>query len=150
MTTNLDIIRAALQTLGVLPEAKEPSAEQAAHALEVLNDFLEDWSASGIDVGQWPQTDLTASFPAASDVQLTAKAHLAVQLAPYYERPIHPVTAGQAQKGYARLLRIAVLAQLEPVSTDHMPVGEEQGITCAASRSPSPPTTSPPAYRRGW
>jgi hypothetical protein len=128
MATNLDIIRAALQTLGVLPEAKEPSAEQAAHALEVLNDFLEDWSASGIDVGQWPQTDLTASFPAASDVQLTAKAHLAVQLAPYYERPIHPVTAGQAQKGYARLLRIAVLAQLEPVSTDHMPVGEGQRI----------------------
>ena len=121
MTTNLDVIRDALRLLGVLPEAQEPSAEQAADALAVLNDFLEDWSASEIEVGQWPQTSLSATFPAGGDVIATAKATLAVQLAPYYERAIHPAILAQANRGYARLLRQSVVGQLRPSDTSGMP-----------------------------
>jgi hypothetical protein len=126
-TTNLDVIRGALQLLGVLPEGIEPSAEQAEQALAVLNDFLEDWSADGLDVGQWPQTELAAECPAPSGAIQAIKATLAIQLAPYYEKVVNPITALNAQAGRTRLLRDGLLAGMSELDTSHLPGGISTG-----------------------
>ena len=126
MATNLDIIRGALRQLGILAEVEEPSAEDADLALEVMNDLLEDWSAQGIDVGQWPQTDLDADFPGPAAVEHTTKAYLAIQLAPYYEREPRPVVVGNAMRGYERLLRDALVAKMEPASMTHLPGAQSE------------------------
>jgi hypothetical protein len=124
MATNLDIIRGALRLLGVLAETEEPSSEDSQLALEALNGFLEDWTAEGIDVGQWPQTDVDADFPGSSTTEHTAKAYLAVQLAPYYERQPNPVVVLSASRGYERLVRETVTAQMQPASMSHLPAAQ--------------------------
>ena len=122
--TNLEIINAALRLLGVIAETETPSAEQGATGLSVMNDMLEDWSGRGIDVGQWPQTALDAEFPGPTTVEGVCKANLAVWLAPYYAAPLRPEVAGLAGAGYSRLLREAMLAQLQPATMTHLHQGE--------------------------
>jgi hypothetical protein len=121
MTTNLDVIKSALSLLGVVAEGQEPSAEQAELSLEVMNDIFLDWSEDGLEVGQWPQTDLSAAFPAES-VQ-TCKSTLAVHLAPHFGKAPDPVTLALASLGRERLVRNAVRARLEPADTSGMPGG---------------------------
>ena len=127
--TNLEIINAALRLLGVIAETEDVSAEQGATGLAVMNDMLEDWSGRGIDVGQWPQTALDAEFPGATNIEGVCKANLAVWLAPYYAAPLRPEVAGLAGAGYSRLLREAMLAQLQPASMTHLHPGEGQWET---------------------
>lgn len=123
---NIDLITSALRQLGVLSEVEDPSPEQAATALEVMNDFLEEWSADGIDIGQWPQTELQGEFPGDRSSEHVVKNNLCVYLAPHFERQPHPVTVAAAQAGYARLLRDAVKDRLKPVDVSHLPMGAGQ------------------------
>ena len=122
--TNLEIITAALRLLGVIAETDVASAEQAQTGLAVLNDMLEDWSGRTIDVGQWPQSDLTAEFPGPTTVEGVCKANLAIWLAPYYTAPLRPEVVALASAGYLRLIREAMLAQMQPASMAHLPRGE--------------------------
>ena len=122
--TNLEIITAALRLLGVIAETDVASAEQSQTGLAVMNDMLEDWAGRGIDAGQWPQSELTAEFPGPTTVEGTCKANLAVWLAPYYTAPLRPEVVMLASAGYSRLLREAMLAQLQPVSMAHLHRGE--------------------------
>jgi len=121
-TTNLDVITAALRLINVIAEGDTPSPEQAATGLDAMNEFLEDWSSQGIDVGQWPQTDLTLEFPCPPEIHQTVKAWLASTLAPYYERDARPSVISMASAGYARLLREAVLDRMGPVDLDLLPL----------------------------
>lgn len=123
MTTNADVIKGALGLIGVIAETETASAEQADHALAILNDFMEDWLASGVDVGQWPQTDVDDEFPGPSGVVATVKAHLAIHLAPYYQAQVSPVVVAMASSGYARLLRESVVAQMVEQDMTHLPMG---------------------------
>ena len=125
--TNLEIIGAALRLLGVIAETETPSAEQGETGLSVLNDMLEDWAGRGIDVGQWPQSDLSAEFPGPTTVEGVCKANLAVWLAPYYTAPLRPEVAGLAGAGYSRLLREAMLAQMQPATMTHLHEGAGWG-----------------------
>ena len=122
--TNLEIITAALRLLGVIAETDVASAEQSQTGLAVMNDMLEDWAGRGIDAGQWPQSELTAEFPGPTTVEGTCKANLAVWLAPYYTAPLRPEVVMLASAGYSRLLREAMLAQLQPASMAHLHRGE--------------------------
>lgn len=124
MASNLDLIRSALQSLGVLAEGEEPSAEQASHALGIMNDLLEDWSGHGIEVGQYPQTDLSEDYPGPSTTVPAVKANLAVWLAPHYERAVPSAVVVIASRGYDRLLREALVSQLSPVALTNTPLGE--------------------------
>jgi hypothetical protein len=121
MATNLDLITGSLRLLGVLSATEDASAEDAALGLTVLNEFLEEWSARGIDVGHWPQTDVDDDFPGDSTVTHTVKAYLAVMLAPYFERDPRPFVLLQASSGYERLLREAVTGQMVEASMTHLP-----------------------------
>ena len=121
MATNLAIIKASLQMLGVLNEVETPSAEQGQLGLTVLNDLLEDWSGQEIDIGQWPQTDLAAEFPGAPNTEGAVKANLAIWLAPYYAVGVSPPVVAMASSGFNRLLRDAMVAQLEAADMSHMP-----------------------------
>jgi len=127
MATNLDLIRGALTHLGVLTEVEQPSAEQAADGLTVLNDLLEDWAGEGIEVGQYPQTDLSEDYPGPSTTVPTVKAMLAVYLASHYERPVPPTVGMIASRGYDRLIRDTVRAQIGEADTSRkLPRGDGQ------------------------
>jgi hypothetical protein len=122
MATNLSIIKAAMQMLGILNELETPSAEQGELGLTVLNDMLEDWDGRGIDIGQWPQTDYAAEFPGPTSVEGVCKANLAIWLTAYYPgSTVPPAVIALASSGYNRLLRDAIIEQCEPADMSHMP-----------------------------
>jgi len=128
MATNLDLIRGALAHLGVLNEVEQPSPEQAADGLTSLNDLLEDWSADGIEVGQYPQTDLSAEYPGPSNTVPTVKALLAIFMSSQYERAVPAAVGMIATHGYDRLLREAVRAELGVADVSRkLPRGEGDG-----------------------
>ncbi len=121
MATNVEIIRDALGLLGVLSEVEEASAEQGAHGLRVMNELLEQWQADGVRVGQWPQTDLSATSPLAGNVLAAVKANLALALGPYYGKALAPTEMMRAGGLYQKLVRDAVNAELEPADMGHLP-----------------------------
>ena len=121
MASNLDLITSALSLIGVVVETESPSAEQAALGLATLNDLLEDWAAQGIEIGQWPQTDLTATAPGGPSALGPLKANLAVYLSPHFSAPTSPILLAQASAGYSRLLRDAMSEQVQAVDMAHVP-----------------------------
>lgn len=127
MATNLEVLGDALRSIGVVGDTEEPTAEMADHALRILNDMMEEWRGDGVDVGQWPQTDPQETFPGDIGIIQTVKASLAVALAPAYERDVRPATALAAEKGYRRLLRDALVANMPEADMSHLPLGAGYG-----------------------
>ena len=119
--TNLNVIYTALRLINVVPEGGEVSAEQGELGLQVLNEFLEDWSADGIEVGHWPQDDVNAEYPGDRATLHTVQSMLAVYLAPHYEREAPPTVIATASAGYQRLLRDAAVAKLKAADMSHLP-----------------------------
>lgn len=120
---NLEVIQDALRLIGVLPEGQTASAEQGEDALRTMNDLLAEWSADGIEVGHFPQTDTTEDFPAGYEVAAAIKYNLALHLAPQYGRQVDQVVGVFAEKFYKRLLRDAVVSNIKEVDVTYVPGG---------------------------
>lgn len=125
---NSEVIYDALSWLGVVSETEALTAEQAALGLRRMNDLLAEWSAVGIDIGHWPQTDPSADFPAGPTVAHAMKSNLAVVLAPDFTRPVPAAVILMAGVSYQRMLRDAVSAQMEPADLSHLPRAENGGF----------------------
>ena len=124
MATNLEVISDALGLLSVLGEGDTATAEQGEHGLRVLNDLMAEWTADGIDVGHFPQSDVSEDFPASYTVLLAVKYGLALALAPHYQKPVDVAVGALAGKYYLRLLRDAVKSKMVESDMTHLPVSE--------------------------
>ena len=96
-----DIASFALRKIFGLGEA--PDAEATADAVERLSDMLEEWRASGADVGATrPLTASTVLY--VPEHYLSAiKNNLIVQLADHYERQLSPMVVRNAMAGLAHI-----------------------------------------------
>lgn len=121
MTTNSEFVEKSLRLIGVLQEGETPSAEQGEDALETMNDLFMEWDADGIDIGFFPQTDLTADNPIYTDAMQTAKYNLAMALAGEYRIEPPSTVIIIASKGYNRLLRDSINGQMKEAEMDHLP-----------------------------
>lgn len=110
MATNIELIRDALGLVGILNELQQPSANQSDHGLRILNEMLEEWASDGINVGQWPQTDVDAESPVPLGTIPAVKYNLAAALGPYYGVSLSPADTQRAERFYGRLVRDTVLA----------------------------------------
>lgn len=126
MSTNGQIIESALRLVNVIAETESASAEQGAKGLEALNDMLAEWEADGVDLGYVPQDSTTDDFPL-EGVDLPIKYNLAVRLADEYGRQLSVRVLRVAETTYKRLVRDVVNAQLQPVTTGHLPMPSWQG-----------------------
>src|SRR5688572_8712130 len=88
--TNSELIRRALLLAQVVAEGIPLSAEQASDGLSSLNEMLADWKESGIDLGYYPQTSVSADLPLYDDAVRAVRYNLAVSLAAEYERTASP------------------------------------------------------------
>jgi hypothetical protein len=118
---NLDVITAALQLLGVIPEGQEATAEQADLGLKVLQDMLDEWESEGVYLNHSPDMTLLEDFAAPASATTAVKANLATTLAPYYERLPNAVVVAMAQAGWSRLVRDAVSGQMKEADMSHLP-----------------------------
>jgi tail accessory factor len=120
MATNAELIQSALRLIGVLDEIQAVSAEQGENGLVTMNDLFMEWDADGIDIGFFPQTDLTAESPIYVDAQMVAKYNLAIVLSQEYGTDPKPAVVAVAVRGYDRLVRDAAIAKQEEADMSHL------------------------------
>lgn len=125
MSTNRDVIKAALQMLTVLDADENPSAEDGAAGLRQLNNLFASLAADGFDLGWPPQDDLSEDFPLDSQAEAQAEPLLAMYLQPFYPStqlpPTVPVMAARAMK---QIARDSVLRNIEEADLRNIPLGE--------------------------
>ncbi len=123
--TNRELITAALRMLGVL-DADSPTAppEDAALGLTELNDTMTDLLADGIDLGYPPQESVNDEFPLNEADTASIKPIFALRLRVYYPnaQPTIDLPA-RAQTCMQRLLRDAVLSNMQEASMTNIPLG---------------------------
>lgn len=127
-TTNIVLVTDALRLLGVVAATDNASAEDAALALRVCNEMLDDWSSRNIDVGWFPQTTLADDAPVNDDAINAVKYSLALLLAPYFGLEPAPSIIASATRHYTRLLRISIIEQMTETTMTHIPRGERGGF----------------------
>jgi hypothetical protein len=123
--TNAELIRDALSLITVLGEGMSATAEQSAHALQVLNHLMADWEADGVDLDYFPQTDLSDETPIPDNAVAGVKGFLAAALAPYYGKQLSAEFLSINSKFYARLVRESVRDSLVE-SESKLPYGTGQ------------------------
>lgn len=119
-----DVVRDALQLLGVITEIDTPSAEQGTHGLRALNDMMAHWLEDGLDVEYSPSDSLTAEVDVDTSALRAIKANLAVDLAAYYRTPVTPEIVQMAQSSYDALFRNRF--ELPELDMSHMHQGTSE------------------------
>lgn len=112
----LDLITGSLRAIGVLRVTQAPSAEQGANALLNLNRLMASLAEDGIDLGYAPTTTITDDVNLALGVEATIIAMLALKEASDRGIDVPVLIAETADSGYKRLLRNALLLEMQPAS----------------------------------
>lgn len=123
MTTNALLLGDALREINVIGETDTPSAEQGAYGLRVMNDLLESWTMSGINLGYFAQTDTTATCPIPDWAKMGVLSAVAIAMAPNYGATVSPELGAKAQSGYQVITRQAALEAIQPLDNRHLPFG---------------------------
>lgn len=125
MSTNLDVVTAALRMLTVLDASEMPSAEDGQQGLAQLNDMFALLAGDGTDLGWPPQDSLADEFPMDSTVEAQAKALLAMHLHAFYPSVNLPqIVPMQAARAMNQIRRASVLLNMEESDLRHIPLGE--------------------------
>lgn len=124
--TNRELIIAALRMLTVLDANETASAEDAELGLCELNDLMSDlYTQSGVDLGFVRQDNLSNDFPISDDDAASIKPLLAMRLHAYFPSVKLPETVPiRAMNAERRLIRDAVLENIEEASLSNLPSGE--------------------------
>jgi hypothetical protein len=91
-----ELVTSSLRLLGVLQSGEQPSTEEAADGLEVLNTLLNGWGREGIDLEFLSFTSVNDEIPYPEDHLAAFRFNFAVELAPEYGVQISNVVAGRA------------------------------------------------------
>lgn len=126
MATNSEVIQDALGLIGVTDDFTL-TAEYGALGLRAMNDLLTMWEANNVDVGYFEQSSLTDDNPVNPENLMAVKYNLAIALAPYFSKQPSAALVALATKTYGHLLRKEQVSRLEPVTTEHAPLGENWG-----------------------
>jgi hypothetical protein len=120
---NIELLTDAYRLCGIIDETEVPSAEQGVLALRKLNQMMELWAESEIELQYYEQTDQDAEFPCQRYTEQGVTGKLAEALAAHYGITLSPESVAYANAGYAVIERKAVLAKREPLSMAHLPMG---------------------------
>jgi hypothetical protein len=112
-----DLVTDALRIAGLIAETESASAEAGADAVTRLNDMMAEWAGLGIDLGWNPKATSAETADIPAEHVDAIKASLALRLSASYGSTPDVTVAGRAVDGYNRLLRQALLGQIEPTRT---------------------------------
>jgi hypothetical protein len=99
--TARDIVAYALRRITGI--AEEPTAEQAADGLERLSDMLEEWRATGADVGATRPLTLNSVIYCPESYLSAIKNNLILCIADVYGLDVSPYVLRQAQNGLSHI-----------------------------------------------
>lgn len=123
MSTNNEVMTAALRKLNVLAIGQTIGGEQGLTLLPILNDMLEEWTEREVELGYFAQSDATATCPIPAHSERAVKANLAVAAAPSFSAPIPPEVALEADETFRALQTKCIAEKMSGADMSHLPAG---------------------------
>jgi len=123
MSTNLEIISAALREINVIAETQNASPEQGKQCLKKLNTMLEMWSEVKIDFGWFEQSSTAGDAPIPLYAELAVTTNLAILCASQYGATVSGELAAVASRTYDFLLSKFTREALDNMDMRHLPPG---------------------------
>jgi hypothetical protein len=122
--TNRELITSALRMLSVLDSTESAAAEDAELGLETLNDTMSYLASEGVDLGYPPQDNVSDDFPLSESDTAAIKPVFAMNLFTFYpSAKLPPTLPRRAEDNRSRLIRDAVLSNMEEASLSNLPRG---------------------------
>ena len=123
MTTNLTIIGDALRDINVISEIGTVSPEQGKFGLRKLNQLMELWKESSLDLQYFAQTSTTDTIPIPDWAELAVTHALAILMAPGMSAPISQELFTLADIT-VNVVKIKLQGEaLTPIDLSHLPAG---------------------------
>jgi hypothetical protein len=124
--TNRELITSVLRMLNVLDSNEIASSEDAVLGLDELNDLMADLlSDHHVDLGYVRQSSVNAEFPCDDAEAAAIKPLLAMRLYSHFPSvKLPPTLPARAERAQTRLVRDAVLENMEEASLSNLPAGE--------------------------
>jgi hypothetical protein len=116
MTTALKIIKAGFRKATINAGYKPLNATETADALEILNDLIIQWNASGVLTGIDPVTSLDTDLFEPGYATRPLKLAVGVEICVEFGKPIDPGMAAIASNAYKLMLTRSI-----PPQTVEMP-----------------------------
>ncbi len=124
MTTNLVIIEDALREINVISEVDTASPEQGSYALRKLNQMMELWKESDIDIGYFSQNSTTDTIPIPDWAELGVTQGLAIVCASKYGATVSAELAAVADAAISIIKRKMISEKLDNTDMSHLPRGQ--------------------------
>lgn len=122
MAKAAEVVNRALSLILIQPSEAPIQADDAATALETLNDMMAEWDGEGLSVGYSRASSLSDDITVPDYALAAMKYNLALRLAPEYEVEASASLQGNAGRSYRSLTNIVInVPQAEYPCT--MPVG---------------------------
>lgn len=123
-TTNLKVIEDALRDINVISEIDSASFEQGSYGLRKLNQMMDVWRYSDMDIGYFAQTDTNEVCPIPEWTELSVTAALSLVIAPKYGATISAEQAVVINESIEATRRQLINNKLTNTDMSHMPIGQ--------------------------
>ena len=121
--SNLTFVNDALSLIGVLPAGQDANAADAALALRIVADIVDEWADDGIIVPWDTQAEIGDDCPLVGTERAATQYLLAVRLCPHFGREVPGSLAALTASAVGKLVRIQVVRSLESIEPP-MPVAQ--------------------------
>lgn len=108
MATAADFVTGGLKFIGVVPAETPIEASEMQDGIEVLNDMLSEWEASGILLGFAPIAQSADVLRVPREAHAAIKSNLGIRLGPLFSRSITPDRVAVANDSFNGMLRAIV------------------------------------------
>ena len=122
--TNSQLITDALREINVINEVDTLSPEKGAECLRKLNQMMESFKESSVNLGYFKQTDTTADCPIPDWAELGITIALAVAVASKYGASVSAETAAVGSGEMGMIRRKLISEKLDNTDMTHMPIGQ--------------------------
>lgn len=121
--TNNEVIKKALQELGVVAFNGTATNSQAQDCLDILNGMMAEWEQQDIDINWFPQDTLSETCPIPRWAENGVISNLAVTASASFRAPLTEGLVQKATQGFNTIFHTVMKIKLQPSDMDHISKG---------------------------
>lgn len=121
--TNNELIKKALQELGVIAFNGTATNSQAQDVLSILNGMMAQWEQTDKALNWFPQDTLSATVPIPAWAENGVISNLAIEASAAFRAPVSVQLAEKADKGRRLIAQTLIKLKNQGVDMDHIHLG---------------------------
>jgi hypothetical protein len=126
--TNNELIKKALQELGIVAFNGTATASQAQDCLDGLNSMMAEWEQDDLNFNWFPQDTLSATCPIPRWAESGIISNLALYVSASFRSPLTESLVGKAQKGLSTITRKVMTQKMAPADMSYLTTGTRYNI----------------------